>query len=82
MTKQIFFNTGNSFGIGSYKEEIHLSVQGGPSDFYLYDKSRHVPWSKWIKGQSGDYYSLKNTIDSRHRMEFIKLFNELFEEKS
>lgn len=82
MTKQRFFNTDLAFGLERDKDEGQRSVHGKPSNFYLYDQSRNPPWSKWIKGQSGDFYSLRNTIDDKHRVEFIKLFNELFKAKS
>lgn len=80
MTKKIFFNHGHSFGIGSYKEELQLSVEGTSVDFYLYDKQRNPPWSKWIKGKPDAFFKLKHQFYNRNQKEFKNLFDKLFKE--
>jgi hypothetical protein len=82
MTKQVFYNQGQSFGIGSYKGAFHLSVQGHPSDFYLYDKSRRIPCSRRIKGKPDVFFKLKHQFYNRNQKEFKNLFDELFKDKS
>lgn len=59
--------------IGSEEASLH----GLPCDFYIWYESRYVRGesSKWIKGRSQLYYSLRNCKDKK---EFIKVCREVW----